>query len=50
MRILMITSCTGQKTLAHPQALTEDDFARGAAHVQEREAALADCLTQARDL
>ena len=50
MRILIVTSCTGQKTVGHPRGLTGDDFAQGSAHVQEREVALADCLTPARDL
>lgn len=50
MRILIVTSCTGQKAVEHPQGLTGDDIAQGPAHVQAREAALADCLTPARDL
>lgn len=41
MRILIVTSCTGQKTVGHPRGLTGDDFAQGSAHVQEREVALA---------
>ena len=50
MKILIVTSCTGQKTVQSPGALTCDDFALGAEHVSTQEAALSDLLTPARDL
>ncbi len=50
MRILILTSCTGQKTVQHERALTCEDFARGPAWVETRERELADLLRPARDL
>jgi hypothetical protein len=50
MRILVVTSCTGLKTVSDPTGLTCDDFAQSPEHVREREAALAEVLTPARDL
>lgn len=40
MRITVITSCTGAKTLTHPGQLTMKDFQRGRAHVARRAAVL----------
>ena len=42
MRILIVSSCTGQKTVEDSLALTGEDFARGPEFVREREAALTD--------
>jgi queuine/archaeosine tRNA-ribosyltransferase len=53
MRILVITSCTGQKsqeTPETPEGLTCDDFARGARHVKAKEKALKALMTPAEDL
>lgn len=50
MKLLIVTSCTGQKTLESPRALTCEDFAQGADHIQMRERELADLLTPAQDL
>ncbi len=41
MKILVITSCTGEKAVDSPDQLTLADFRRGHAHVAAREAALA---------
>ncbi|MBN2191177.1 MAG: hypothetical protein JW751_00025 [Polyangiaceae bacterium] len=50
MKILLITSCTGEKAVDHPQALTMEDFRQGPEHVRQRERELADVLMPARDL
>lgn len=50
MRLLVVTSCTGEKRVESPKALTLDDFRQGLAHVAERERELADLLTPAQDL
>jgi hypothetical protein len=48
MRLLVITSCTGEKTVETPNALTQADFAAGPEHLASREAALP--ATPAADL
>lgn len=48
MRILVVTSCTGEKTVETPNALTQADFAAGPEHVAQREASLP--LTPAEEL
>jgi hypothetical protein len=40
MKISIITSCTGQKTVSVPNQLTQEDFQKGASHVRRREAEL----------
>ena len=50
MKVLIVTSCTGQKTVSHPAGLTCVDFAQAPEHIRAREAALAEALTPARDL
>ena len=50
MKILVITSCTGEKAVDSPDRLTLADFRQGHAHVDEREAALATLLTPAEML
>lgn len=50
MRILVLTSCTGQKAVDHELRLTLADFAQGPAHVAQREAQLRDLLTPAQTL
>ncbi|GAB5550250.1 MAG: hypothetical protein SangKO_100100 [Sandaracinaceae bacterium] len=49
-RVLILTSCTGEKAVSHPDGLTLDDFRAGEEHVAARHADLADHLTPARDL
>lgn len=49
-RVLVITSCTGEKAVESPKALTLADFQKGAAHVREREAELIDLLRPAEEL
>ena len=44
MKILVITSCTGEKAVESRDALTLDDFRNGPAQVRKRERALADLL------
>ena len=36
MQVLILTTCTGRKTLSNPQQLTGEDFEKGMAHVRER--------------
>jgi len=48
--ILIVTSCTGEKSVEHKQALTLADFRRGPEHVARRERDLAEALTPAEDL
>jgi hypothetical protein len=50
MRVLIVTSCTGQKSVDHERRLTLDDFAQGPVHVARREQELSDLLTPAQDL
>ena len=50
MRVRVITSCTGEKSLSSPEQLTLADFRLGAPHVQAREAVLRELLTPAEDL
>ncbi len=47
MKILVITSCTGEKSVDSPDRLTLADFKQGPTHVAAREAALAALLTPA---
>jgi hypothetical protein len=49
-RILIITSCTGEKSVEHKQSLTLTDFRKGPEHVARRERELAELLTPAEDL
>jgi hypothetical protein len=49
-RILVVSSCTGEKSVHDENALTLEDFRRGAAHVREREQQLSAKLTAAEDL
>jgi hypothetical protein len=41
MRILVITSCTGEKAVKSDEALTLEDFQKGKSHLKSREKALA---------
>ncbi|WP_019139890.1 tRNA-guanine transglycosylase DpdA [Noviherbaspirillum massiliense] len=50
MRILVITSCTGEKSVEDDLQLTLNDFAQGAAHVTAREKKLKHKLVPAEDL
>jgi len=50
MRILVISSCTGEKAVHRADQLTLDDFRQGPAYAAERERALADLLTPAEAL
>ena len=50
MRILVITSCTGEKAFKSDQALTLDDFARGGKHLKQREKELKDLMLPAEEL
>ena len=50
MRIVVITSCTGEKAVESPEALTLEDFQKGPAHVKAREKALGSLLMPAEDL
>ena len=49
-RVLVLTSCTGEKAVAHARQLTIDDFRRGLEHVRRREQELADLLRPAAEL
>lgn len=44
MKILVITSCTGEKAVEHPDQLTLKDFQKGTEHVAKRERQLKDVL------
>jgi hypothetical protein len=50
MRVLVISSCTGEKSVRRTDQLTLDDFRQGPAYAAERERALADLLTPAEAL
>src|SRR5690349_18074139 len=47
MRIVIVTTCTGEKAVGHDRALTPRDFRRGPQHVAGRERELAELLTPA---
>jgi hypothetical protein len=49
-RILVITSCTGEKAVASDQALTIDDFERGGKHLKQREKGLKELMISAEEL
>ena len=50
MTHLIITSCTGEKVVESDRQLTREDFAKGAAHVAEREKELKDSLRTAGEI
>lgn len=50
MRILVITSCTGEKAVESPKALKLEDFQKGGQHVRKRTSELAALLRPAEDL
>jgi queuine/archaeosine tRNA-ribosyltransferase len=50
VRILIITSCTGEKKFDPENQLTLDDFRQGPKHVQARERELKDMLTPAGEI
>lgn len=50
MKVLVITSCTGEKAAESPIQLTLHDFQKGSAHVAKREAELADQMMPAEAL
>lgn len=50
MKVLVITSCTGEKAVHSEQQLTLADFRQGAAHVEARSAELAELLLPAEVL
>ncbi len=50
MRLLIITSCTGEKRVKDPQGLSPEDFRKGRKHVAARERELKTLLTPAQDL
>src|SRR5690349_9429055 len=50
MRLLVITSCTGEKSVAPKNSLTLADFQKGAAHVRAREKELKEFLTPAGEI
>lgn len=50
MRILIITSCTGEKSVSSKRALTLQDFSQGRQHVARREKELKDLLCPAESL
>jgi hypothetical protein len=50
MRIVVITSCTGEKSVEVDNALTLEDFEKGEDHVRAREAELSNFLTRAETL
>ena len=50
MRILVITSCTGEKSVSSERALTLEDFKQGRRHVSRREKELKDLLCPAESL
>ena len=49
-RVLVITSCTGEKAVSRPDGLTTPDFLSGPDHLAARHAELAEHLRSARDL
>ena len=50
MRVLVITSCTGEKSVESPKALKLSDFQKGAEHVRNRETEIVDLLRPAEEL
>jgi hypothetical protein len=50
MRVLIITSCTGEKSVKHDQQLTMTDFRQGSEHVAQRENELIEFKTPAEAL
>jgi hypothetical protein len=50
VRVVIITSCTGEKVVHHERALTLEDFQKGAAHIAAREDELANLRTPAEEL
>ncbi len=50
LRILIITSCTGEKTVSPPDQLSLLDFQQGAAHVRARERELKEFFTPAGEI
>ena len=50
MKILVITSCTGEKAVQSPDGLTLEDFQVGPGQVARREAAVSDLLMPAEEL
>ena len=50
MKLLILTSCTGEKVVESPDQLTLDDFRVGATHVATKEKALKPLLRSAEDL
>jgi len=49
-RVLIISSCTGEKSVSSDKQLTQSDFKKGKAHLKKREQELAEYLTQAAKL
>lgn len=49
-RVVVITSCTGEKVVDHEGQLTLEDFKKGAKHVRTRERALRRLMQPAEDL
>lgn len=50
MRILVITSCTGEKAVTSDQSLTLKDFSLGSRHIKQRENELKDLMRPAEAL
>src|SRR6478672_2075228 len=50
MRVLTLTSCTGEKAVRVDRALTLGDFQKGPAHVAERERELAGAAMPAGEI
>jgi hypothetical protein len=50
MRLLVITSCTGEKSVSHTDQLTLDDFRQGLEHIHTREQSFSELLTPAEQL
>jgi hypothetical protein len=50
MRILVITTCTGEKAVTHDWALVLEDFQKGGEHLAAREKELAAKLTPAEEM
>jgi hypothetical protein len=49
-RILIISSCTGEKSITSNKHLTQSDFEKGKAHLKKKEQALGEYLTPAAEL
>jgi len=50
LKILILTSCTGEKAVDHPKQLTLEDFQAGAKHVAKREQEIADSCRMAGEI